>query len=108
MQGEVVQFDAMSTSRPKRPAAGVALGHRKGSLSGNSSSSTVLDEVFASYSRVDAGSSREESAAKLVPSDGRTTRELIADISTQLKTLESQRRQLARLLETVRSDATAE
>src|SRR3954464_8422449 len=107
MQREPIQFGAMSASRSTRSASGgVSLGHSTRLSFPNSSSSTVLDEVFATYSRVDAGSSTNKSSVTSGPADMRTTRELVADISTQLKALDSQRRQLARLLETVSSDET--
>jgi hypothetical protein len=101
MQREPVQFGAMNASRAKRSAAGVALSHRMRESSREASTSTVLDEVFATYSRVDVGTSKSDSPVTSVPSDWRATRELIADISTQLTALDSQRRQLARLLGSV-------
>jgi hypothetical protein len=106
MQREPVQFGAMSASLGKRAAARVALGHRTRESSLEASTSSVLDEVFANYSRIDAGSSKNGSPAKSVPTDLRTTRELVADISMQLKVLDSQRRQLARLLESVDTNTT--
>jgi hypothetical protein len=96
----------MGRALSKRSAAGAALGQRTRELSREVSTTTVLDEAFATYSRVDSGSSKNGSPATLIPGDLRTTRELVADISTQLKALDSQRRQLARLLESVDSDAT--
>jgi hypothetical protein len=108
MQREPIQFGAMNASRAKRSAAGSVLSHGARKSSRNMSAATVLDEAFADYSRIDAGSSTNELIVTSVPTDRRAaTRELIADISTQLKTLDIQRRQLARLLETVSSDATA-
>jgi len=106
MQREPIQFGAMSASRAKRSAAGAALGHLARKSSGDASTSIVLDEVFANYSRVDAGTPTAESSATPVSTNWRATRELVAEISTQLKVLDSQRRQLARLLETVGADAT--
>ena len=106
MQREPVQFGAMSASRAKRSAAGVALGHRTHKSFREASTSTVLDEVFANYSRVDAGAPTNEGPATAVPTTWRATQELIADISTQLKALDSQRRQLTRLLESVDTNTT--
>jgi uncharacterized membrane protein len=60
----------------------------------------VLDEAFAEYS--DAKPNRDLS------NDSRSVIEgLIADITAQLATLDSQRRQLARLLETVETGSIA-
>jgi hypothetical protein len=107
MQTEPIQFDAVSSTRAKRSAAEVALGYRMQKSPGNLSAAIVLDEAFADYSRIDAGTSTHESAATSGPTTWRAaTRELIADISTQLKTLDSQRRQLARLLQSVDTNTT--
>jgi hypothetical protein len=107
MQTEPIQFDAVSSSRTKRSAAGFASSHRMQKSPTNQSTATVVDEAFAEYSRVDAGISTDESAATSAPITWRaSTRELIAGISTQLKNLDRQRRQLARLLESVETDAT--
>jgi hypothetical protein len=106
MQRQPIQFDAMSASLSKRSATGAAVSHRTRKTTRDCSTSTVLDEVFANYSRVDAGSSINGSPAKLAPTDGRTMRELIEDISTQLEALDGQGRQLAWLLESVDSGRT--
>jgi hypothetical protein len=106
MQREPIQLGAMGRALSKRTSAGAALSDRTRELSREVSASTVLDEVFATYSRVVAGSSKNGSPATSIVSDLRTTRELIADISLQLKTLDSQRRQLARLLQSVDTNTT--
>jgi hypothetical protein len=106
MQREPIQLGAMGLALSKRSAAGAALGHGTREFSREAPTSSVLDEVFATYSRVDAGSSNNGLPATSIASDLRTTRELIADISLQLKTLDSQRRQLARLLQSVDTNTT--
>lgn len=100
MQRKPIQLGEMSAPRSKRSAARAALA-LPSQIPSRDFPSSVLDEAFANYSRVDAGSSTIESSARSVSTDQRTTRELVADISMQLKALDSQRRQLARLLDTV-------
>jgi hypothetical protein len=105
MQSEPIQFDAGSSSWAKWSAAGFASGHRMQKSVPNLSIPTVLDEAFAEYSRIDAGTSTNNSAPAPRPTNWRAAPELIASISTQLKYLDSQRRQLRRLLESVETDA---
>jgi hypothetical protein len=107
MQTEPTQFDAGVSSRAKPSARGFASSYRMQKSPRNQSTASMLDEAFAEYSRVDAGKSIDESAAMSGPITWRAaTRELIAGISTQLKNLDSQRRQLAQLLESVDTNAT--
>jgi hypothetical protein len=96
MQREPIQFGAMTAFRAKRSAAGMALGHAVRNPSRDLATASELDEAFADFSRFDAGSSTSDPRV--------ATRELIAEISTQLKSLDSQRRQLARLLAEVSPD----
>ena len=67
----------------------------------------MLDAAFADFTRVDGGSPSKAVTNKSAPQNWPTmTQALIADIATQLETLDSQRRQLARLLESVDTDTT--
>jgi len=95
----------MTAARAKRAAAGFTFGRsRKPS---DVCTATMLDEAFADYTRVDAGTPANElSAIEPTATLQTTTRELIADISTQLATLDMQRRQLLQLLESVEASAT--
>jgi hypothetical protein len=108
MQREPIQFGAVAASRAKRSAAGFTLpirGVRKNAS--DTKTVSVLDAAFADFIRIDAGSRTSTAISKPVPANSRTiTQSLIADIATQLESLDSQRRQLARLLEGVNSDAT--
>jgi hypothetical protein len=107
MQRELIHFNAVSASSAKRTAAGFALGDGARQLITDLSAACVLDEAFANYTRVDAGSSSIETPSAPIATNWRAeTRELIASISTQLKTLDGQRRQLARLLDRVEPNAT--
>ena len=106
MQSEPIQFGTMTAARVKRAATGLMLGHTARKSSG-AATVNVLDEAFADYTRVDAGSPASESSTiESTASLQTTTRELIADISAQLVTLDTQRRQLVRLLESVETSAT--
>ena len=106
MQTEPIQFDAVSSSAAKRSAAGFASSHRVPKSPRNLSTAILLDEAFAEYSRVDAGTPTNESIATFAPTAWRAaTRELIADISTQVRSLDRQRRRLARLLNSIETDA---
>jgi hypothetical protein len=108
MQCEPIQFGALTASRAERSAAGFTLpsrGARKTASDTNTVS--VLDAAFADFIRVDAGSPTSMAISKPLPKNSPTiTQALIADIATQLESLDSQRRQLARLLEGVNSNAT--
>jgi hypothetical protein len=108
MQREPIQFGAVAASRAKRSAAGFTLpirGARK--TASDTKTVSVLDAAFADFIRVDAGSPTSMAISKPIPQNSPTiTQALIADIATQLESLDSQRRQLARLLEGVNSDAT--
>ena len=108
MQGEPIQFGAVAASRAKRSAAGFTLPIRSvRNAASNTETTSILDAAFADFTRVDAGLPSNEAHSKSVPQDLRsTTQALIADIATQLESLDSQRRQLARLLETVDSSTT--
>lgn len=107
MQREPIQFGTVAASRAKRSAAGFTQPARRSRKSmDNAETASVMDQVFADYSRADAGSPASEPAAAAPANWRATTRELIADISAQLETLNSQRRQLARLLETVETNTT--
>jgi hypothetical protein len=67
----------------------------------------MLDAAFADFTRVDAGTpANEPSAMESRASLQTTTRELIADISAQLATLDMHRRQLVELLDSVETGAT--
>lgn len=108
MQSEPKQFGAVTASRAKRSAAGftqpVRSAHKTAS---DTKTAIVRDEAFAAFTRVDAGSPANVAINKSAPQNWPSiTQALIADIATQLETLDSQRRQLARLLEGVNTDAT--
>jgi hypothetical protein len=67
----------------------------------------MLDAAFADFTRVDARMPSHESfPIESPPTLQTTTRELIADISAQLATLDRHRRQLVELLESVETGAT--
>jgi hypothetical protein len=103
MQGEPIQFGVVAASRAQRSAAGFTLpvrGVRK--TAGSAETASVRDAAFADFSRVDAGSLSSAASNKSLPQISATvTQSLIADIATQLEALDSQHRQLARLLESV-------
>jgi hypothetical protein len=106
MQSEPFQFGTMTAARAKRAAAGFTF-VRSTRKSSDVCTATMLDEAFADYTRVDGGmAARELSAIESQSNLQTTTRELIADISAQLATLDMQRRQLAKLLESVEGSAT--
>ncbi len=108
MQREPIQFGAVTAARAKRSAVGFSQSIRGARESASNKSTTiVLDEAFADYSRVDAGTPSNEVPATSIPNNWQSvSRDLIADIAAQLETLDSQRRRLARLLEGVNTDAT--
>jgi hypothetical protein len=91
MRREPIEFGSMSVRRAKRPAAGFHHPHKSADPI---SAAPALDEAFANY----ASATSKESTPKNWQS---ATRNLIADIATQLETLDTQRRQLSRLLESV-------
>lgn len=96
MQREPIQFGTVAAARAKRSAAGFSqpLHCRHKSLS-NAQLASAFDAAFADYNRVDTAI---KSAS---PQPKSPTQILIADIATQLEALDNQRRQLARLLESV-------
>jgi hypothetical protein len=107
MQSEPFQFGTMTMAQASRAAAGVTLCRSARSTSSELSTANVLDAAFADYTRIDAGIPANESCATHSPASLQTTtRELIANISTQLATLDKQRRQLLHLLENVETSAT--
>jgi hypothetical protein len=103
MQDEPIQFGVVAASRAQRSAAGFTLpvrGVRK--TAGSAETASVRDAAFADFSRVDTGSPSSMTAKISIRQISPTaTQSLIADIATQLEALDSQRRQLARLLESV-------
>jgi hypothetical protein len=108
MQAEPIQFGPVAASRAKRSASGFAQPvHRARNTASDMKSTSVLDEAFADFTRVDPGSpsivTTNQSVAQNWPS---VTQALISDIATQLETLDSQRRRLTQLLEGVDTDAT--
>jgi hypothetical protein len=101
MQREPIQFGTVAASRARRSAAGFTLPTRSAlKTTSDTNAAIVRDEAFADFSRVDAVN---ESVPRTKPS---MTQALIADIAKQLEALDTQRRQLARLLESVDSTAT--
>ena len=108
MQGEPIQFGTVAASRARHSAAGFTLPVRSArNTACDTETTSVLDAAFADFTRVDEGSSPKVAQSKTAPQNLRsTTQALIADIATQLESLDSQRRQLARLLETVDSSTT--
>ena len=106
MQSEPVQFGTMTAARAKRAAAGFTFG-RSTRRSPDVCTASMLDAAFADFTRVDAGTPPHESSPiESQPTLQTTTRELIADISAQLATLDRHRRQLVELLESVETGAT--
>lgn len=101
MQREPIQFGTVAASRARRSAAGFTQPIRSALKTTSDTNAVVVrDEAFADFTRVDAAG---ESVAQKKPS---MTQALIADIVTQLEALDTQRRQLARLLESVDTSAT--
>jgi hypothetical protein len=101
MQREPIQFGTVAASRARRSAAGFTQPIRSALKTTNDTNAAIVrDEAFADFARVDA---TNESAPKTKPS---MTPALIADIATQLEALDAQRRQLARLLESVDTSTT--
>jgi hypothetical protein len=107
MQSEPIHFGTMTMARVNRTAADFSLGRSTRKASSDISTANAVDAAFAHYTRVDPGSPAGESCAAQSPSSLQTTtRELIADISAQLATLDQQRRQLVHLLASVETNAT--
>jgi hypothetical protein len=108
MQGEPIQFGAVAASRAKWSAAGFTRPIRSArKKASDMKTAFVLDEAFADFARIDAGSLPNAATSKSVQQNWPSmTQALIANIATQLEALDSQRRQLARLLEGVDTDAT--
>jgi len=107
MQSEPIHFGTDTASRAKRSGAGFTQPIRSARKLSINKSDSVLDEAFAGFTRVDAGSAPIADANKSAPQHlPSMTQALIANIATQLETLDTQRRQLARLLETVDTNAT--
>jgi hypothetical protein len=94
MRREPIEFGKMSVRRAKRPAAGFHHPHKSPDPI---SAAPALDEAFANYT---SGTSSEPTPKNWQSA----TRHLIADIATQLETLDAQRRQLERLLESVEAN----
>jgi hypothetical protein len=107
MQSEPIQFGSVNAARAKRSAAGFTTPIRSArKIASDKNAASVLDAAFADFCRVDSGSP-SRAANKLAPQNWPTlTQALIADIATQLETLDSQRRQLARLMELVDTNTT--
>src|SRR5215212_10214793 len=106
MQGEPIEFRAVAASKARRSSAGFSQ-PIQGTCKRTSETKavSVLDAAFADFIRVDAGSTVQGAGQKSAPQNWPSmTQALIADIATQLETLDSQRRQLARLLECVDSN----
>ena len=91
MQREPMEFGTMRASRSNRRIAG-----SRPQLN-DTSAAAVRDEAFAEFSRIDAG----QTSAATPPTTRSLSRDLMADIASQLEALDRQRRQLARLLEGV-------
>jgi hypothetical protein len=101
MQREPIQFGTTAASRARRSTAGFMQPIRTTlKTSSDTNAATVRDEAFADFTRIDAAN---EPVAPKTPS---MTQALIADIATQLEALDLQRRQLARLLESVDASTT--
>jgi hypothetical protein len=108
MQAEPIQFGAVKGFRAKRSAAGFSQPIRSARKpAGDKTTAVVLDAAFADFVRVDAGTPSIAAGNKSVPPNWPSmTQALIADIATQLESLEGQRRQLARLLNSVDTNTT--
>lgn len=100
MQHEPIEFGAMKASRATRRATGFKKSSQNRLTTMDETATPVVrDEAFAEYTPAAAGNTVTDRTSS---ADWRfVTRELIADISAQLETLDRQRRQLARLLESV-------
>ena len=107
MQNELIQFGAVTASRARRSAAGFSRPTRSARMMAhNAKSAPALDAAFADFTGIDA----EQAALAGCNSTPTTSTPalaatLIASITTQLEALDSQRRQLERLLGS--ADATA-
>src|SRR5262245_60855374 len=94
MRREPIEFGNMSVRRARRPAAGFHYPHKPADPI---SAAPALDEAFANYT--------EAASKQPTPKNWQcATRDLIADIATQLETLDAQRRQLSRLLQSVEAN----
>jgi hypothetical protein len=96
MEAQPITLTNLTTKRrAKRP-------HPRGEGRGTDAfaESSIIDEAFAGYTRVDA----PETGAEKVAPWRRTQHELVANIATQLEALERQRAQLARLLQNIDAD----
>ncbi len=102
MQSEPIQFGSVNAARAKRSVAGFMTPVRSARrMACTENVASVLDAAFADFTRIDSGSP-SHIANKTVPNNSPAlTQALIADIATQLEILDGQRRQLARLLESV-------
>jgi hypothetical protein len=113
MRRDPIEFRGVKTFPANRPAA-IANSSRPCPTIrvADLAAANVLDEAFAEYSRIDAGSSPSANSLSVNTAHATTnsdrfdsvnlpttTRDLIADIASQLDALENQRRQLARLLD---------
>lgn len=115
MRPEPIEFAAMGASRAARQAKPFSQRmHGSERRLPESRAADVLDEAFAEYSRVDVGTPVAEKlraacnppanspVASGAANDWRAlTRDLVADIAAQLETLNGQRQQLTRLLQSV-------
>ena len=100
MRPDPIEFETARARRAKRPAAGfVASIHCPHKSAEAISPSPALDEAFAHYSNA--------TPVPPAPQNWQSaTRALLTDITVQLESLDSQRRHLTRLLESVEAKAS--
>ncbi len=115
MRRDPTEFGALRVSRGNRHTARFTQAINGAIQSASESRiSAVLDEAFAEYSRIDPGAARADEPltsrgnraqadSKRAGSNNRrsVTRELVADITSQLDVLDRHREHLARLLQSV-------
>jgi hypothetical protein len=107
MHGEPIQFGTVAASRAKRSAAGFTEPVRARKNDRDLKTASVLDEAFADFTRVDAAvPPRVGGKMSVTPNSSSLTQALISGIAMQLETLDNQRHQLARLLESVDTSTT--
>ncbi len=107
MQNELIQFGVVAASRARRSAAGFSQPIRATQLDRTTKSAIVLDQAFADFTRVDAAETANAGVNRISQETSPAlTETLLASIATQLEALDSQRRQLERLLNSAGTNAT--
>ncbi len=109
MQNELIQFGVVTASRARRSAAGFSQPIRATQqLDRTTKSAIALDQAFADFTRVDAAETANADVSRIsqATTSPALTEMLLASIATQLEALDSQRRQLERLLNSAGTNAT--